>query len=61
MKKNEAKSKRRKSRRLRWFIYKNQSRQYKTPFRSEGAAAAFLRSLQLDPRKYDFIKERVTA
>jgi len=60
--KNSAKILRRRRARNRWHIYRNQSRSYPgSKFRSKGTAEAFLRSLQLNPSDFDFIKERVTA
>lgn len=60
LKKNRAKSKRRRLARMRWHIYKNQSRSYPgSHFRTKGTADAFLRSLHLFPGDFDLIKERV--
>ncbi len=60
MKKNEAKSKRRKAARRRWFIFQGGGKVRKEYFRSEGVARDFLRSIGLDEHKFQFLKRPVS-
>ena len=60
MKKNEAKSERRKADRRRWFIFKDTRKAFQAYFKSEGSARAFLRSIKENEFKYQFLKRPVS-
>ena len=59
MRKNKAKSKRRKAGRRRWFIFKDGRKAFKEYFRSEGVARAFIRWMGNNEQDFDFIKKPI--
>ena len=60
MKKNQAKSELRKDTRRRWFIFKDTRKSFQAPFKSEGSARAFLRSIKENEFRYQFLKRPVS-
>ena len=61
MKKNQAKSERRKADRRRWFIFKDTRKAFQAYFKSEGSARAFLREhVKENEFKYQFLKRPVS-